>query len=140
MSGIRLDPGEWIGIRRRPTTRRSGIGDTPLFPAPKGKGAWTRHYAKDLLERAESAAREAALKRDDSETAAALAPLDGSDFHAYRRAWATARNHLPLKDVAGRVAGGWRTTDTLLRCYTRADGATMLAVVSETRNVRAVKP
>jgi hypothetical protein len=57
---------------------------------------------------------------------------------AYRRAWATARKHLPLKDVA--EAGGWKTTDTLVRCYTQADEATMLAVVSEPRKVRAVKP
>ena len=48
---------------------------------------------------------------------------------------ATARKHLPLKDVA--EAGGWRSTETLLRCYTQADEATMLAVVSETRKVRA---
>jgi hypothetical protein len=67
--------------------------------------------------------------------AASLAPLDGSDFHAYRRAWATARKHLPLKDVA--EAGGWRSTDTLLRCYTQVDDATMLAVLSETRKMRA---
>jgi hypothetical protein len=48
---------------------------------------------------------------------------------------ATARKHLPLKDVA--EAGRWRSTDTLLRCYTQVDEATMLAVVSETRKVRA---
>ena len=63
-----------------------------------------------------------------------MEPLEGSDFHAYRRAWATARKHLPLKDVA--EAGGWRSTETLLRCDTQADEATMLAVVSETRKVR----
>ena len=34
-------------------------------------------------------------------------------------------------------AGGGRSTETLLRCYTQADEATMLAVVSETRKVRA---
>ncbi len=70
------------------------------------------------------------------DAAAALAPLDGSDFHAYRRAWATARKHLPLKDVA--EAGGWRSTATLLRCYTQTDDATMLAAVSETRKVRSI--
>lgn len=99
------------------------IGEAPLFPAPKRAGkAWTRHHAKDLLERAEKAA--------------GLEPLDGSDFHAYRRAWATARKHLPLKDVA--EAGGWRSTDTLLRCYTQADEATMLAVITEPRKVRSM--
>ena len=64
-----------------------------------------------------------------------MEPLEGSDFHAYRRAWATARKHLPLKDVA--ETGSWRSTETLLRCDTQADEATMLAVVSETRKVRA---
>ena len=117
--------------------RNPVIGEAPLFPAPRRLGAsWTRHHAKDLLERAELAAQRAAIKRDDPEAAASLAPLDGSDFHAYRRAWATARKHLPLKDVA--EAGGWRSTETLLRCYTQADEATMLAVVSETRKVRAI--
>lgn len=115
--------------------RNAAIGDTSLFPSPHRAGSWTRHHAKDLLERAEAVARAAALKREDTAAAAALAPLDGSDFHAYRRAWATARKHLPLKDVA--EAGGWRSTETLLRCYTQVDEATMLAVVSETRKVRA---
>jgi hypothetical protein len=55
--------------------------------------------------------------------------LEGSAFHAYRRAWATARKHLPLKDVA--AAGGWKSTETLLRCYTQTDEETILAVVME---------
>jgi integrase len=115
--------------------RNPVIGEAPLFPAPRRSGAaWTRHHARDLLERAEEAARRAAIKRDDPDAAASLAPLDGSDFHAYRRAWATARKHLPLKDVA--EAGGWRSVDTLVRCYTQTDEATMFAVVSETRKVR----
>ena len=102
--------------------RNPVVGEAPLFPAPRRPGSsWTRHHAKDLLERAEAAAEPA--------------PLDGSDFHAYRQAWATARKHLPLKDVA--EVGGWRSTETLVRCYTQVDEATMLAVVSETRKVRA---
>ena len=101
--------------------RNPVIGGAPLFPAPlRASRSWTRHHAKDLFERAEAAA--------------GLEPLEGSDFHAYRRAWATARKHLPLKDVA--KAGGWRLTETFLRCYTQADEATMSAVVSETRKVR----
>jgi integrase len=116
--------------------RNAAIGEAPLFPAPRRPGkSWTRHHAKDLLERAEEAARQAAIKRDDAEAAASLAPLEGSDFHAYRRAWATARKDLPLKDVA--EAGGWRSTETLLRCYTQVDEATMLKVVTETRKVRS---
>jgi hypothetical protein len=115
--------------------RNAAIGEAPLFTAPGRAGPWTRYRARDLLERAEKAARRAALGRGDAEAAASLAPLEGSDFHAYRRAWATARKHLPLKDVAS--AGGWRSTDTLLRCYTQVDEATMFEVVSTTRKVRA---
>jgi len=53
------------------------IGARPLFPAPKAKrgrtaAPWSRYHARDLLERAE--------------TAAELEALDGGDFHAYRRA------------------------------------------------------
>ena len=54
---------------------------------------------------------------------------DGSLFHAYRRAWATARKHLSLKDVA--AAGGWKRTETLMRHYIQADAATMLQVLDE---------
>lgn len=131
---------QWIPIvRRSERPCYSPLSATPPLEMHHcsqlhGGGAWTRHHAKDLLERAEEAARQAAIKRGDPDAAAALAPLDGSDFHAYRRAWATARKHLPLKDVA--EAGGWKTTDTLVRCYTQADEMTMLAVVSETRKVR----
>ena len=67
------------------------------------------------------------IETDDPEAAASLAPLDGSDFHAYRRAWATARKHLPLKDVA--AAGGWKSTVTIQRCYQQPDEETMLSVV-----------
>jgi len=45
------------------------------------------------------------------------------------------RKHLPLKDVA--EAGGWKSTYTLLRCYTQVYDAGILAVVRETRKVRA---
>ena len=106
-----------------------------MIPALRRPGSWTRHHARISLERAEIAAWKAALKREDAEAAASLAPLDGSDFHAYRRTWAMARKHLPLKDVA--AAGGGCSTDTLLRCYTQVDESTMLAVVSEMRKLQA---
>ena len=39
-----------------------------------------------------------------------------------------------LKDVA--AAGGWKDTDTLLRCYQQPDKETLLAVMSEERKLR----
>ncbi len=68
-----------------------------------------------------------------AEEHAALAKLDGSLWHAYRRKWASERKHLSVTDVA--AAGGWKGTDTLLSCYQQADRDTMLAVMSEPRKV-----
>jgi hypothetical protein len=58
-------------------------------------------------------------------------------FHAYRRAWATARKHLPAADVAH--AGGWRDLRSLERSYQRVDDETLLAVVTEPRKLRDAK-
>jgi integrase len=99
------------------------IGDAYLFPAPTAKGqSWTRYHARDLLLA--------------TEQRAGLPPLQGSAFHAYRRAWVTARKHLPLADVA--AAGGWKSKETLLRCYQQPDEETLLAVVTDPRKVRSL--
>ena len=58
---------------------------------------------------------------------AGLPKQRGSLFHAFRRAWATSRKHLPVTDVA--AAGGWKSTATLQRSYQQPDQATMLSVV-----------
>jgi integrase len=69
----------------------------------------------------------------DAEAAAKLSKLDGSLWHAYRRAWATARKDLPVTDVA--AAGGWKDVGTLIRCYQQPDDETLLRVMSEPRKV-----
>jgi len=104
------------------------VGDMPLFPAPRAKdgnrpASWTRYHARNLLERAEHAA--------------GLEPIEGGDFHPYRRAWSTARKALPTADVA--AAGGWRDLRSLERSYIKADAATMLRVVTEPAKVRDAK-
>lgn len=103
------------------------VGEMPLFPAPRAKdgnraASWTRFHARNLLGRAEKAA--------------GLAPIEGGDFHPYRRAWSTARKGLPTADVA--AAGGWRDLRSLERSYIKADEATMLRVVTEPGRVRSV--
>ena len=45
-----------------------------------------------------------------AEVKAELPKHDGSLWHAYRRAWATTRKHLPVVDVA--AAGGWTDIGT----------------------------
>lgn len=100
------------------------IGEQYLFPAPKAKGKpWSRWHARDLLERAEAAAE--------------LSPVDGGDFHPYRRKWATERKHLPLKDVM--AAGGWRDRRSLETAYTHPDEETMYQVMAEPKKLREAR-
>jgi len=69
----------------------------------------------------------------EAEELADLPKLDGSLWHAYRRAWATARKSLPVKDVAH--AGGWSDTSTLISCYQQADDETLLEVMSFSKKI-----
>ncbi len=93
---------------------RPGVGGAYLFPSP---GEPTRPVRKEL----------ASKWLRQAERLAGEAKQEGSLWHAYRRAWATARKHLPDADVA--AAGGWKATETLRRCYQRPDAETILSVV-----------
>jgi integrase len=93
---------------------RPGIGARYLFPSP------TEPSEPVAYERASKWLRE-------GERLAGLPKQQGSLWHAFRRGWATSRKHLSLKDTA--AAGGWSSTETLLRCYQQPDAETMLAVV-----------
>ncbi len=73
-----------------------------------------------------------------AERRAELAHLPGGGWHMFRRAWATARKHLSLKDVA--YAGGWSETSTLANIYQKPDVETLAQVVEGAREkIRAVK-
>ena len=68
-----------------------------------------------------------------AERKAKLPKLDGSLWHAYRRAWATSRKGLPVVDVA--AAGGWSDIGTLMKCYQQADDVTLLEVMSYSKKI-----
>jgi integrase len=68
-----------------------------------------------------------------AEQKAKLPKLDGSLWHAYRRAWATSRKDLPVVDVA--AAGGWSDIGTLMKCYQQADEHTLLEVMSHSKKI-----
>ena len=103
---------------------RPGIGSAYIFPNPtKPDQPVSRRRASHWLRKAEMLA--------------GLETQDGSLFHAYRRAWATARKHLPVKDVA--AAGGWKSTAVLLNHYQQPDDATLLRVVTGGLELREVK-
>ena len=93
---------------------RSGIGKSWIFPAP-------RNLSKPLSRRLSLQWLRLAEEKAD------LDRINGSGWHAFRRAWATLRKSYPLKDVA--AAGGWKDTVSLLKAYQHADPETILGVV-----------
>ncbi len=62
--------------------------------------------------------------------------LGAGQYHAYRRAFATKRKHLPAKDVA--AAGGWKSTFVVQEIYMQADDETLLRVMTEGAELREV--
>ncbi len=104
--------------------RRPGVGEAPLFSHPKDPSKpVTRHEPSRWLQNAEKLA--------------GLEPQKGSLWHAYRRAWATQRKHLPAVDVA--KAGGWATVQVVQQIYTQADEETTLKVVLDAAEIREVR-
>ncbi len=80
-------------IRERP-----GLGNGPLFPAPRDarmpvEGDTLRSWIRRV------------------EKAAGVPRLPHDSFHGLRRKWATERKHLPDVDVA--AAGGWASINTM---------------------------
>lgn len=85
-----------------------------LFPSPaKPDRHWTKDYVKDRLASAERRA--------------GLEPIEGGDFHPWRRMWANQRKHLPIVDVA--YAGCW-DVPTLIKHYQQADDKTVFDVMN----------
>lgn len=100
------------------------VGDAWLFPSPRDpRKPWSRWYARERLERAESLA--------------GLAPVEGGDWHPYRRKWATERKHLPTPDVM--AAGAWKDRRSLETAYQQTDPETMKRVALETTKLRDVQ-
>jgi integrase len=95
--------------------RNAGIGAAWVFPSPtdstKPLAKWG---AKKWLRKAERLA--------------GLPHVKMGGWHMFRRGWATARKHMPLKDVA--AGGGWTDTATVARCYQHADEETTRRVVT----------
>lgn len=93
---------------------RALVGRALLFPAPRDR---TKPVSKETayywLRRAEEKAELPHQRR--------------GGWHAFRRAWATARKHMPLQDVM--AAGGWKDPAALQEAYQHADAETIRAVM-----------
>ncbi|HSW31791.1 MAG TPA: hypothetical protein VLH75_20075 [Longimicrobiales bacterium] len=56
-------------------------------------------------------------------------------WHALRRKFANDLRHVPLKDLAS--LGGWRDTQTLLKCYLKEDERAMVEAIQSRRSPHA---
>jgi len=63
-----------------------------------------------------------------AEVKAGVGHLKQGGWHMLRRGWATARKHLPIKDVA--TAGGWTDMETPASIYQQTDPETMRKVTA----------
>lgn len=92
-----------------------GVGAAWVFPSDTDPSrSVDRHLASRWLRRAEKLA--------------GIEHVRGRGWHSFRRAWASARKHLPDVDVA--AAGGWKDTATMKRCYQHADAPGVLQAVA----------
>ena len=93
---------------------QQAIGEAWVFPAPKDPGQpCSRHLFRNWWLQAEDGA---GLKR-----------VRGRGWHSLRRKFATEMKHTPLRDLSH--LGGWKEPATILKCYQRADEATMRAAL-----------
>ena len=97
---------EALGVLEEARWRNPGTGDFPVLPAPKDAsmcvGQWPIH---DWWEKAE--------------VLAGLERKRGRGWHSLRRKFASDLMDQPLKVLC--QLGGWKTAQTVLQCYQRAD-------------------
>ena len=97
---------EALAVLEEVRTRNLGIGDTPLLPAPGDSSkCMSRFRASTWWRRAQALA--------------GLEPKRGRGWHSLRRKFASDLMDQPLKVLC--QLGGWKTAQTVLQCYQRAD-------------------
>ena len=99
-----------------------GIGDAPLLPAPKDPSKCiSRSLVRYWWKKAEKFAE--------------LEPKRGRGWHSLRRKFASDLMNQPLKVLC--ELGGWKTAQTVLQCYQRADEGQLRKALEERRVARA---
>jgi len=102
--------------------RNPGIGNTPVLPAPKDPSVCLSGIRAYVW-----------WKR--AEKLAGLEPKPGRSWHSLRRKFASDLMTQPLKVLC--ELGGWKTAQTVLRCYQRADEDRLRKALEERRSVHA---
>ncbi len=97
---------EALAVLDEARRRNPGIGDTPLLPAPKNPAKCMHRCLVAKWWR-------------KAEALAGLEPKRGGGWHSLRRKFASDLMDQPLKVLC--ELGGWKTAQTVLQCYQRAD-------------------
>ena len=105
------------------TTRRSQpVISEWVFPAPSDPAKpISRHLLRDWWKRGQALAK--------------LPTELGRGWHSLRRQFATEMKHAPLKDLC--ALGGWKSPQTVLTCYQRADAVSMQQALAARRRLEA---
>lgn len=104
-------------------SRRQGgaIGESWVLPAVNDATApVSRHLVRDWWERLEPAA--------------GLARVPGRGWHALRRQFASELKHTPSRDPC--ELGGWKSLQTIVKCYQRPDEVTMREALANRRQLQ----
>ena len=104
------------------TRRAQPVISEWVFPAPSDPATpISRHLRGDWWERGQALAK--------------FPPEPGRGWHSLRRQFATEMEHAPLKDLC--ALGGWKSPQTVLTCYQRADGLSMQQALAARRRLEA---
>ena len=95
-----------LAVLEEARRKHPGIGDAPVLPAPKDA---SRCVSRSLV----------CNWWVKAQKLAGLEPKRGRGWHSLRRKFASDLMNQPLKVLC--ELGGWRTAQTVLRCYQRAD-------------------
>ena len=110
-----------LAVLEKARRENSGIGDAPLLPAPKDP---SKCMSRSLVDK----------WWEKAEALAGLEPKRGRGWHSLRRKFASDLMNQPLKVLC--ELGGWKTAQTVLQCYQRADEGQLRKVLEERRVVR----
>jgi integrase len=101
--------------------KRLAIGDGWIFPNPKdSETPVPKHVAGDWMTRG---LKDIGIKEGER-----------YGYHSIRRQFATSMKTLPLADLC--ALGGWKDSQTVIRCYMQPDEGTMRAALENRRPVR----
>ena len=98
-----------------------GTGHSPVLPTPRNVTKCIGRVAPHNWWR-------------KAQTLAGLEPKPGRGWHSLRRKFATDLMDLPLKVLC--ELGGWKSPQTVLRCYQQADEGQLRKALESRRSVR----